>query len=154
MPFPYTYSFESITASISGPNGNFAIGQGAGVDDGGISVEMAEAKNTRTTGADGLWMHALHAGKSGKIVVRLLKNSPTNSALNAMYNADTNNPAAHGQNTITINSLIAGDVITGIGCAFAQQPTITYAKEGPMLEWSWDVGRIEEILGSGINVAV
>ena len=24
MPFPYTYSFESVNASIKGPNGNFS----------------------------------------------------------------------------------------------------------------------------------
>ena len=149
MPFPYTYSFESVNATITGPNGTFSIGQGAGVDEAGITVEMAEPKNTRTTGADGLWMHSLHAGKSGKITVRLLKNSHTNLLLNAMYNGDTNNPAAHGQNTITISNVLSGDVITGQGCAFAQQPTITYSKDGQLVEWAFDVGRIEDTLGAG-----
>lgn len=152
MPFPYTYSFESITASIVGPNGSFAIGNGAGVDEGGISIERAEPKNTRTTGADGSWMHALHAGKSGKITVRLLKNSATNALLSAMYDADTNNPAAHGQNTIKVNSTLAGDNHSGEGCAFAQYPSIVYAKEGPMLEWVFDVGKLESVLGSGVTV--
>jgi hypothetical protein len=149
MAFPYTYSFESVNATITGPNGTFSIGQGAGVDEGGITVEMSEPKNTRTTGADGLWMHSLHAGKSGKVTVRLLKNSVTNALLNAMYNADTSNPAAHGQNVITISNVLSGDVISAQGAAFSQQPTMTYAKEGGMVEWAFDVGRVEETLGAG-----
>jgi hypothetical protein len=95
-------------------------------------------------------MHSLHAGRSGKITVRLLKNSVTNALLSAMYNADTSSPAAHGQNVITISNVLSGDVLSGQGCAFSQQPTMTYAKEGAMVEWAFDVGRIDEHLGAGI----
>lgn len=153
MAFPYTYSFESITASIVGPNGSFPIGQGAGVSAEGITIERSEPKNTRTTGADGSWMHALHAGKSGKITIRLLKNSPTNALLSAMYDADTNNPAAHGQNVIKVTSVLSGDNHSGEGCAFTQYPSVTYATEGPMMEWAFDVGKLESVLGSGVVIA-
>lgn len=149
MAGPLTYSFLNCKATIAGPNGLFSIGDGAGVAEEGITLEMVEPKNTRTTGADGSWMHSLHAGKSGKITIRLMKNSPTNALLNAMYNADTSNPAAHGQNVINVTDILALDVGTGQGCAFAQHPTVTYSKEGPMLDWVFDVGQLDMLLGSG-----
>lgn len=149
MPSPYTYSFLSVLATINGPNGTFSLGYGAGPSDEGITIEMAAPKNTRTTGADGSWMHSLHAGQSGKITCRFLKTSPVNSQLMTMYNADTSDPASHGQNTISVTSILAGDQHTCEGCAFAQQPTNTYGTEGAMLEWVFDVGRIRTVIGSG-----
>jgi len=151
MPLPYTYSFLDTVCTIIGPNGAFPLGQGAGVDEGGITVEMREPKNTMKIGADGTWMHSLHAGKGGKVTVRLLKNSPTNALLSAMYNADTSNPSAHGQNIIQVNQLTSLDEITTQGCAFLQQPTVTYDKEGPMLEWTWDAGQVDMLLGAGVT---
>lgn len=151
MPAPITYSFLSVVATIVGPNGAFPLGSGAGVADEGITIEMVEPKNTRTTGADGAWMHSLHAGKSAKITARYMKNSPTNALLSAMYNADTSNPSAHGQNIITVSSLLQLDVTTAQGCAFSQQPTNTYGKDGAMIEWAFDVGQIDQLLGAGLQ---
>jgi hypothetical protein len=47
--------------SISGPNGSFSLGAGAGDAEGGISVVMTEDKSTMTIGADGSVMACLHA---------------------------------------------------------------------------------------------
>lgn len=152
MPPPsYTYAFETVKATIVGPNGAFALGSDASSSDEGITIEMAGPRNTTQPGADGAWMHSLHSYKGGRIIARFLKNSPTNALLSAMANADWSNPAAHGQNTIVVSNLLAGDVTTGQGCAFAIQPTVTYGKDGAGLEWSWDVGQIDQMLGAGVS---
>ncbi|MDE9496171.1 DUF3277 family protein, partial [Xenorhabdus bovienii] len=82
-----TYSFIDVSASIVGVGGMVDLGNGAAVSEEGITVAMAEAKNTMTLGADGEVMHSLHAGKAGTITVTLLKTSPANAKLMLMYNA-------------------------------------------------------------------
>lgn len=150
MANPRTYSFLNVVASIVGPNGAFALGSDAGVQDEGITLEFVDPKNTTTAGADGSWMHSLHASKVGKISIRFLKNSPTNALLSAMYNADTSNPASHGQNVIAVTDLGALDVGTGQGCAFEKHPNVVYSKDGQMLEWTFDVGQLDLMLGDGV----
>lgn len=146
-----TYSFLSVNATIVGPNGIIVMGDGSAPAEEGITVEQAEPTNTRVNGADGSWMHSLHAGRPGRITFRFLKNSPTNALLSAMCNADLSNAATHGQNIITITNVLTGDVITGQGCAFSQQPNIGYAKDGVPVEWVFDVGRVTEMLGAGVQ---
>lgn len=151
-----TYSFLDVQASIAGPGGTFSLGSGAGAADEGISVAMKEDKNTMTIGADGSPMHSLHAGKGGTFKVRLLKTSPTNAKLSALYNLQTTSSGLHGQNVITISNNISGDTISGIQCAFKKQPDNNYAKEAGTLEWEFDVGIVDQSLGSGLlaNIAL
>jgi hypothetical protein len=144
-----TYSFEDVVASISGPGGVIPLGNGAGNADEGITVAMSEDKNTMVTGADGSVMHSLHASQSGRVTVRLLKTSPTNALLSAMYNFQTQSSANHGQNTMLISNPQRGDVISCQQVAFAKQPDLAYAKEGNVQEWEFDAGYIHEILGIG-----
>jgi hypothetical protein len=144
-----TYSFEDVVATISGPGGVIPLGNGAGNADEGITVTMTERKNTMVTGADGSVMHSLHAAQSGTIVVRLLKTSPINALLSAMYNFQTQSSANHGQNTIVVANPQRGDVISCQGAAFAKQPDLTYAKDGNTCEWEFDAGYVHEILGVG-----
>ena len=92
-----TYSFADVAATLVGPTGIVDLGYGAAVAEEGITIEPAGDKNTMLIGADGEGMHSLHADKSGTITVRLLKTSPTNLKLQAMYNAQTLNGALHGQ---------------------------------------------------------
>jgi len=141
-----TYSFLSVSASISGPNGSFSLSRGN--TEGGVTVTMRGPKNTLTVGADGSAMNSLHADNSATITVRLQKVSPTNTLLNAMYDADRASPIVWGQNSITIRDINLGDTITAQGVAFQKQPDVTYDKEGPALEWVFDVGRVDETLGS------
>jgi len=141
-----TYSFLSVSASISGPNGSFSLSNGN--TEGGITVAMRGAKNTLTIGADGSGMNSLHADNSATVTVRLLKVSPTNSNLNSMYDADRVDPTSWGQNVITIRDINLGDTITADGCAFQKQPDVVYDKEGAALEWVFDVSNVDESLGS------
>ncbi|GAB7212501.1 hypothetical protein OS31_40110 [Dickeya oryzae] len=73
-----TYSFMDVTATLVGPTGSIDLGYGSANSDEGITVTMAEAKNTMTIGADGEVMHSLHAGKAGTVTINLQKTSPVN----------------------------------------------------------------------------
>lgn len=143
-----TYSFLDVQANISGPGGSVNLGNGAAVAEEGITVEMAGDKNTMTIGSDGQGMHSLHADKSGTVTVRLLKTSPVNAQLMAMYDLQTSDPSLHGKNIITINSPRIGD---NNGCrevAFKKKPPMVYAKEGGINEWVFDAIKIDTILGT------
>lgn len=142
------YSFLDVVATISGPTGSAQLASGAQNADEGISFEMTGDKNTMTTGADGSVMHSLHAEKSGRVIVRLLKTSPINQLLQAMYDAQTLSAQLHGQNTIVCQQKQAGDITTARQCAFKRKPPLTYAKEGGIIEWEWDAGLIDTVLGT------
>jgi len=147
-----TYSFMDVTASIVSPTGNFNLGYGAGNSEEGITVTMQENKNTMTLGADGSWMHSLHAGNGGTVTCRFLKTSPTNTALMAMYDSQRISSALWGQNTIMISDPARGDTIVCNGAAFQRQPNVAYAKDGGVMEWVFDCGVITTVLGDGAPV--
>lgn len=132
-----TYSFLDVQAAIVGPGGSFSLGAGAGVAEEGITIDPTEELNNMTVGADGQGVHSLHADKSGKITVRLLKTSPTNALLGAMLAFQRTSAANHGQNTITITDTNRGDVVTCQQVAFARVPTNTYAKDAGLIEWNF-----------------
>lgn len=148
------YSFTDVQATITGPGGSFPIGSGAAVAKEGISVEFTEDKDRMTIGADGSPMHSLIASRAGRIIVRLLKTSPVNSLLTQLYNFQIQSSVFHGQNIIVVTNPIIGDDYTCRQVAFAKFPTNTYAEEGGMLEWEFNAGIIDPILGSGILEAV
>ncbi len=143
-----TYSFMDVNASFVGPPAfNFDMGYGAAIAEEGITVTMADDKNTMLIGADGEGMHSLHAGKSGQITVRTLKTSPLNQKLSVAYNAQTNVASLHGQNVIVIRNADSGDVITARDVAFKKMPDLTQAKDGDVLEWVFDAIKIDSLLG-------
>lgn len=143
-----TYSFQDIAATLSAPTGVIDLGYGAAVADEGISIAMSEDKNTMTVGADGEGMHSLHAAQHGTITVRLLKTSPQNAKLQAMYNAQRLVPALWGNNVIVVRNPRTGEVTTARSCAFKKQPDITHAKDGNLLEWVFDAIKIDTIQGT------
>ena len=144
-----TYSFADVQASISGPGGSFNMGSGSGSAEEGITVAMTEDKNTMTIGADGAVMHSLHAGKSGMVMVRLLKTSPVNRQLTQLYNTQTASSALHGSNTVTVADPVRGDLVTCQQVAFAKHPDVVWQKEGNTNEWTFHAGVIDWSLGSG-----
>ena len=144
-----TYSFLDINASIVGPGGSFSLGYGSCNAEEGISVAMAENKNTMTIGADGCVMHSLHAGNGGTVTIRFLKTSPTNKQLSVMYDAQRISSALWGQNTIVISDPARGDTITCTNVAFQRWPNVNYAKDGGTQEWTFDCGQINGLLGDG-----
>jgi hypothetical protein len=142
------YSFLDVQAAIVGPGGSFSIGSGAGAAEEGISIDPSGEIDGMQIGADGTGQHSLHADKSGKVTVRLLKTSPTNRLLSAMYNFQTASAASHGQNTITITDAVRGDVITCRQCAFAKAPNLNYGKEAGTQDWEFNAVAIDRILGA------
>ncbi|CDG90100.1 DUF3277 family protein [Xenorhabdus bovienii] len=143
-----TYSFMDVSASIAGVGGIIDLGNGAAVSEEGITVAMAEAKNTMTLGADGEVMHSLHAGKSGTITVTLLKTSPANAKLMLMYNAQQFSSAVWGNNGILIRNKVSGDTTAARSVAFQKIPDIANAKVGNTVSWVFDCGKIDTILGT------
>ncbi len=143
-----TYSFLDVTAAITGPGGAINLAQGAGSAEEGITIEPNEDINSLQIGADGTPMHSMHANKSGTVTVRLLKTSPVNAKLAQMYSFQTASSANHGQNTISLVNTQSGDSVTCQLVAFKRAPSLTYAKEGGMNEWTFDAGIIDRTLGT------
>ncbi len=143
-----TYSFIDTQASITGPGGTFDLGSGAGVAEEGIDIEMAGDKNTMTIGADGAGMHSLHADKSGTVTVRLLKTSPTNAKLMALYDFQSTSSSLWGNNIITITNANIGENTGCRGVAFKKKPKLVYAKEGGINEWVFDALFVDSVLGT------
>lgn len=142
------YSFLNFQCAINGPGGSINLGNGSGSADEGISFAPNGPINTMQIGADGFGQHSLHADKSGKVTVRLLKTSPVNKLLSAMYNAQTANAASHGQNVISGTDTQRGDSITCTGVAFEKHPDLTYGKEAGMVDWEFAAIVIDRTLGA------
>ena len=141
------YSFLDVNAALVGPGGFINLGSGAGNAEEGITISATGDKNTMTIGADGSVMHSLLADKSGTLTVRLLKTSPTNQLLAAMYAFQTASASQHGQNVVTVSDA-RGDMVICRQVAFKKAPDLTYAKEGGMNEWNFDAGTIDRVLGA------
>lgn len=142
-----TYSFMDVSASMAGPTGIIDLGYGAANAEEGITVAMAEAKNTMTVGADGEVMHSLHAGKAGTVTVTLLKISPVNKKLSLAYNAQSRSSALWGNNVFVVRNSASGDLVTIRSAAFQKQPDFANAKDGGTVSWVFDGGKVDELLG-------
>lgn len=143
------YSFLNINATIAGPGGIFNMAAGAAAAEEGITIEASEDKNVMTIGADGQGQHSLIASNAAKVTVRLLKTSPVNSQLMIMYDLQSASSAVWGQNVITIVDSGRNDLTLLQAVAFNKKPTITYAKEGGMMEWVFDAISANSVLGDG-----
>lgn len=149
---PVSYSFGDVVCSITGPGGSFILSEN-NVADEGITIEMSEDKNTMTTGATRGGMHSKHESRAGRVTIRLLKNSPANAVLDAMYRyQDQPGSAFWGQNTLSLSNAIWQDDHTCAQGAFVRRPTNTNAKEGGTMEWMLDFLDIDGALGSGAPV--
>jgi hypothetical protein len=142
------YSFKDITATFVGPTGAFSLGYGSANAEEGIDIVMNGDKNTMTVGADGEVMHSLHADKSGTVTVRLLKTSPMNQKLMATYDAQSLSGSLWGNNIITIANTAVGDLHVARQCAFKKKPDMKYAKDGDIIAWTFDAGKVDSALGT------
>lgn len=142
-----TYSFLSVHATLVGPGGFISLGDGSGAAEEGINIEPSGEINTMQIGADGTGMHSLHGDKSGKVTVTLLKTSPVNALLAAMYAFQTASGATHGQNTLTLTDTERADIVTCQQVAFTKAPSLSYAKEGGTIGWEFAAVSIDRALG-------
>lgn len=144
-----TYSFLNVNATIVGAGGVFNMAAGAAVAEEGITIEPTEDKNIMTIGADGQGQHSLVASDACTVTVRLLKTSPINAQLMLMYNLQSSSSALWGRNVITVVDSGRNDLNVIQAAAFKKKPTLTYAKDAGMMEWTWDGVSANSILGSG-----
>lgn len=142
------YSFLNFQCAITGPGGSINLGNGSGSSEEGVTFDPNGDISTMTMGADGSGMHSLHGDNSGKITVRLLKTSPTNKLLSAMYNAQKSDAANHGRNTISGTDTLRNDSWTCSQVAFTKAPGVTYAKDAGVLEWEFAAIVMERNLGA------
>ncbi|MBO2926652.1 phage structural protein [Metapseudomonas otitidis] len=143
-----TYSFLDVNATLVGAGAVLDLGAGSGNSEEGITITPAGDKNTMMIGADGEGMHSLRGDKSGTVTLRFLKTSPKNAQLMALYDAQSLSSAAWGQNLITVTHSVSGDVTTCRSCAFKKRPDLSYKKDGDIVEWVFDVIKIDSILGT------
>jgi len=145
------YSFLNVQATISGPGAvGLNLAAGAEVAEEGITIEATEDKNIMTIGADGRGQHSLVASDACTVTVRLLKTSPINATLMALYDLQSASSALWGQNIITVVDSGRNDYTVVQSVAFKKKPTLTYAKEGGMNEWTFDGIKANTILGQGL----
>ncbi len=149
-----TYSFLDTHVQVVGPGMAVSLGSGAGVANEGITIEPREDKTSLLVGADGNWMTSLHAGTPAMITVRLLKTSPTNAILSAVYNFQSLSSENWGQNIFTIWQPNWQDKIVAAGCSFLRLPSVTYATEGNVNEWQFLCGNVQMQLGAGSQVSL
>ncbi len=145
-----TYSFLDVLSSIVGPGGAIPLASSAGVTSEGISIEPSEDLNTMAIGADGRAMHSLHASHGGHVQIRLQKTSPINALLSVMLALQRSSGALHGQNAINVTNIATGDNIICQQCAFARVPSVNYKTEADMIEWRFDVGIMNYVLGANV----
>lgn len=143
-----TYSFQDVSATLTGVGGVINFGAGSGDTKEGITITMSQPRNSPTIGADGEYMHSLRADKSGTVTVRLLATSPVNAQLQTLYAAQSLSSSAWGNNVIVIQNRGNNEITTARGCAFQKQPDRTYAEDGGYLEWVFDCGKIDTITGT------
>jgi hypothetical protein len=144
-----TYSFLNVNAAIAGPGGAANLAAGAAAAEEGITIEPVEDKNVMTIGADGQGQHSLIASDARTVTVRLLKTSPWNAILMAMYNIQSSSSSLWGKNTIVVTDSGRNDLTTLQAVAFKKVPALNYAKEAGMNEWVFDAIKGDSILGAG-----
>lgn len=142
-----TYSFLDVSATLVGPGGILNLAAGAAAAEEGITIEPVEDKNVMTIGADGKGQHSLIASDAADVTIRLLKTSPLNAALMAMYDLQSVSSKLWGSNILTVINSASGDNTVVQNMAFKKKPTITYAKESGMMEWTFAGISANSILG-------
>ena len=142
-----TYSFKDVTCTLAGPGGVVDLGYGSGNSEEGITFSMVNPRNTMTPGADGEGMHSLRANKSAVFTARFLKTSPVNAKLMLMYDIQQAGSALWGQNALLCRNAAGNDLVAGRSVAFQKVPDLNYAVEGGIVEWVFDIIKLDVFLG-------
>lgn len=143
-----TYSFQQVTATLTGASGVINLGYGSATTKEGITVTQTQPRNAMMVGSDGSVMHSLRCDKSGTVTVRLLETSPVNAQLQVMYDAQSLTPSAWGANVLVIVNKGNNETTTCRNVAFQNAPTVTYAEDGSMKVWVFDCGQIDRVTGT------
>ena len=131
------FSFLDTYATLAGPGGVAQLANGSGAAEEGVTFEPLEDNVATQYGADGSWAHSLIAPKPFRFTVRLLKTSPLNALLDAMYSLQKTSSLFTGQNFLQLTNLVSGDTYTCQGVAFTKFPSNSYAKVAGMIDWEF-----------------
>lgn len=142
------YSFLDVVATLVGPGGYIPLGSGSAAAEEGISFAPVGEVGTMAIGADGEGIHSLHADRSGKVTIRLLKNSPTNKLLSDLVAFQRTSAAVYGQNTLECREKNRGDVWVCEQVGFAKIPDVTYAKDADVIVWEFNAIKMQMTLGA------
>jgi hypothetical protein len=157
------WSFVDLQVTLIYPNGTTVLQsvtgtQVGGVDVGaggfseeGLRITRLREKNIMTEGADGSIMHSLRASKAARIMLSFLKTAPANAALSQVWNAQEGDSSQWGRNSFHITQTSTGDNFTLNSVAFVKFPDTNYRAEGGVMDWEFDVGFCDSILGNGYN---
>jgi Protein of unknown function (DUF3277) len=145
------YSLEDVQCTINGPGGLVSLGAGAAIAKEGISFEFVEDKDAMIVGGDGSVVHSLHPSTAATVTVRLMKTSPNNALLSALYNLQSSSTLLWGQNVITITNPITGDDVPCSSVAFKKHTGLTWSEDPGMNEWAFNAGHCSPILGVGFG---
>lgn len=143
-----SYSFKDVNGTLMGPGGFVSLGDGSAAAEEGITFTPLEDQGSMQIGADGSGIHSLHAGTPGTVTVRLLKNSPVNEQLSAIFAFQKATSSAWGQNTIECRDKVRGDVWVCSQVAFKRRPDVSYAKDADVIVWEFNAVKMEMTLGS------
>lgn len=140
------YSFLDVHATLVDVLGVVNLGSGNGNSQEGITIVRDNPKATKTIGADGSGMFNLMGDKSGRVTFRLLKTSPSNKILSAIYNATTITSNLYGQGVITFTNTHTGETHTAVGVGIEKFPDSNNATEGGVNEWVFLALEIDSFL--------
>jgi hypothetical protein len=82
------------------------------------------------------------------LTVRLLKTSPANAQLMALYQAQQLSSATWGQNVFSLTNAQTGDSVACSGVAFQQRTKLGYKTKAGMNEWKFECISMIETLGT------
>jgi hypothetical protein len=65
-----------------------------------------------------------------------------------MYDFQQLSSAFWGQNVLVVSHTASGDTTSCRSVAFRRAPTLSYAKEGAINEWAFNVGLLDSVMGT------
>lgn len=145
-----SYSFRNVLAAIDGPGGAFPLSGGVGNAKEGITIAATTDENVMTKGADDFTQHSMIEDSSATVTIRLLKSSPVNALLMGLRNSQKlAGSVVWGQNKIVVTDRARGDLHVLTEVAFKKVPDLEYGAEAAPVEWTFDAGHWQPLLGVG-----
>ena len=135
MPESTTYSFTDTIVTFTHPSWGQLSANGVGL--GNLVITMSTDRTAHDVAADGSVMVSKIAGRNGAIAVNVQQTSNVAKRLTNLFNYLVKAPAAQWtQLVVTINNVLAGDIITATGVAPQKQADKQFQAAGQQLTWN------------------
>lgn len=104
---------------------------------------------TSVVGSDGLVARAANNDFRVDVTITLLATSPANDSLNAIAQADINNPNGSGVFAFTMSDLFGRFSAAAPECWIKKKPAVTFGREVGSREWVIECAKFtDKVLGS------